>query len=59
MVVLVRQIQSRLQARAFQHSELLVGFLSALQLHPQLNPQLKERSVVGLEQQQEVCPGQL
>jgi hypothetical protein len=45
VVVLVRQRQSRLQARAsFLHSELLP---SALQLHPQL----KERLVVGLEKQ--------
>ena len=55
VVVLVRQIQSRLQSLAFLHSELLVGFPSALQVHPEH----KERSVVGLEQQREVCSGQL
>ena len=55
VVVLVRQIQSRLQSLAFLHSELLVGFPSALQVHPEH----KERLVVGLEQQREVCSGQL
>ncbi len=65
MVVLVRTVQSQLQSRVFLHSELLVGFPSVLQLlvgFPsalQLHPQLKERLVVGLEHQREVCPGEL
>ncbi len=56
-VVLVRQIQSRLQARAsFLHSEL---FPSALQLHPHLKKRFFQRSVVPSEQQREVCSGHL
>ncbi len=43
VVVLVRTVQSP------------TGFPSALQLHPQL----KDRLVEGLEQQREVCPGEL
>ncbi len=53
VVALVRQMQARLQARALV---LLLPLPSALQLHPQL----KEPSVVGLEQQrEEVCSGPL
>jgi hypothetical protein len=52
VVALVRQMQARLQARAL---ELLQPLPSALPLHPQL----KEPSVLGLEQQREEgCSGQ-